>query len=593
MRKHKSKRIGWFWAFVALAGMTAAVLGIVGLRRSFQEGGQTIGGLDFIYAMLQMFKGGLQLPLVGEPFKDNPALRVARVLAPVVVLAITGRVGWLLLSTRIKGAFCRWKKGHVVICGLGHKGRILALRFLERKTDVVVVEIDALNAAVLEIRARGAQVLMGNAADSESLLGAGAGRASYVFAVTSEDETNLEIAHEISSLRAQHVRENPVATGSLKVFAHVESPELRELFKRHPPFCRIDAAQKLEARIFDCAETAARTLVGGNIGKLTCHRSGDPGPAFLICGQGPFVEELVRQIITNAHFANNRKPAITVLTTDPKLGPLFQRRYPQLALVGEVRFIEVTDHRLFADDLMSVAHPPLYDLAAVSLPSDVDTFGWAEQVARLGHIRTPAPDGTPPLFALRSLVACLLPSSSLAALEPGRGLAAKVVSLAEQGCDLDILLHGELDQEARRLHERYCASQLQQPPKERSPLCVPWEELPEAAREDNRSAALHGNIKRFARSIISSEDPGLRERLAEAEHARWMAVRIMGGWRPGRRDDEAKRHPNIVPYGELSEPIKEYDRHNVDEAWAAAVSSATGAKAESLIPAAPPKKHPG
>lgn len=53
----------------------------------------------------------------------------------------------------------------------------------------------------------------------------------------------------------------------------------------------------------------------------------------------------------------------------------------------------------------------------------------------------------------------------------------------------------------------------------------------------------------------------LAERLAEHVHDVWAEGRLAEGWTYGaRRDDDAKTHPGLVPYAELSEHEKEYDR---------------------------------
>ncbi|MEK7408111.1 MAG: RyR domain-containing protein [Acidobacteriota bacterium] len=53
----------------------------------------------------------------------------------------------------------------------------------------------------------------------------------------------------------------------------------------------------------------------------------------------------------------------------------------------------------------------------------------------------------------------------------------------------------------------------------------------------------------------------LTERLAESAHDHWAQRRLAEGWTYGpRRDDAAKHHPDLVPYRELPESEKEYDR---------------------------------
>jgi ryanodine receptor 2 len=65
----------------------------------------------------------------------------------------------------------------------------------------------------------------------------------------------------------------------------------------------------------------------------------------------------------------------------------------------------------------------------------------------------------------------------------------------------------------------------------------------------------------------------LVERLAENNHDTWAQKRIDEGWRYGpRRNDDAKEHPDLVPYDQLPESEKEYDRRTVTEALKAVVA---------------------
>ena len=66
---------------------------------------------------------------------------------------------------------------------------------------------------------------------------------------------------------------------------------------------------------------------------------------------------------------------------------------------------------------------------------------------------------------------------------------------------------------------------------------------------------------------LSADLRELVERLAENNHDHWALKRLEEGWRYGsKRDDAEKTHPGLVPYGELSESEKEYDRKTVVEA---------------------------
>jgi hypothetical protein len=52
------------------------------------------------------------------------------------------------------------------------------------------------------------------------------------------------------------------------------------------------------------------------------------------------------------------------------------------------------------------------------------------------------------------------------------------------------------------------------------------------------------------------------------EHERWAAPLWMAGWTAGKRNDELKIHPNLVPYEELDEGTQKYDIEQVKMAAA-------------------------
>ena len=54
----------------------------------------------------------------------------------------------------------------------------------------------------------------------------------------------------------------------------------------------------------------------------------------------------------------------------------------------------------------------------------------------------------------------------------------------------------------------------------------------------------------------------LVEKMSKNVHEVWAETRIKQGWRYGeQRNDELKTHPCLIPYEELPEEEKEYDRN--------------------------------
>lgn len=80
----------------------------------------------------------------------------------------------------------------------------------------------------------------------------------------------------------------------------------------------------------------------------------------------------------------------------------------------------------------------------------------------------------------------------------------------------------------------------------------------------------------------------LIELLAQSNHDVWAQQRSADGWKFGpRRDDGLKEHPGLVPYADLTEAEKEYDRKTVMETLKAIIAlgyrieknTATGSRA--------------
>ena len=105
----------------------------------------------------------------------------------------------------------------------------------------------------------------------------------------------------------------------------------------------------------------------------------------------------------------------------------------------------------------------------------------------------------------------------------------------------------------------------------------PWSRLPQTYRLANRTAAARAVTKLLSTGYMAKpdsemaqddwsaiEDPVTLEKLAEVEHRGWMIDRLLDGWRYGKiRDNKRLLHPDLQPYKDLPEPIKELDRAQI------------------------------
>lgn len=104
------------------------------------------------------------------------------------------------------------------------------------------------------------------------------------------------------------------------------------------------------------------------------------------------------------------------------------------------------------------------------------------------------------------------------------------------------------------------------------PVSVPVEKFKDAWQDShNYMLTVTTREKRAAHYIPSPIDLSdvdidddlvrLREAIAENAHEVWAQGRMAEGWRYGKkRDDEQKLHPDLLPYSDLPDSEKEYDR---------------------------------
>jgi hypothetical protein len=96
-----------------------------------------------------------------------------------------------------------------------------------------------------------------------------------------------------------------------------------------------------------------------------------------------------------------------------------------------------------------------------------------------------------------------------------------------------------------------------------------WRRIPETYIVANRAAADHMAVKA---ADAGERDPGtdaaLLDALAQVEHLRWSAERILNGWTAGPRSAELRRHPDLRPWPALADDARQKDRDGVADAFA-------------------------
>lgn len=127
---------------------------------------------------------------------------------------------------------------------------------------------------------------------------------------------------------------------------------------------------------------------------------------------------------------------------------------------------------------------------------------------------------------------------------------------------------------ARAVHEDYRRARANKSQSQEPPMAE-WDELLDYLKESNRQQAdhifkkihrigctIHKVTKRNVTPITFTKDEV--EIMAEMEHARWNIERLRNGWQWGeKRDSIKKTSPYLVPWSQLPDKVKEWDRHTV------------------------------
>jgi len=137
-------------------------------------------------------------------------------------------------------------------------------------------------------------------------------------------------------------------------------------------------------------------------------------------------------------------------------------------------------------------------------------------------------------------------------------------NLPEEMCDMI----------SRGIHEAYRRNKTQPTV---DPSMANWGDLTEDLKKSNREQANHifeklRKIDCTVKPVDGSQPapfeftPEEIERLAEMEHGRWNAERLLDGWRYGSPKEVARKiSPFLVPWAELPGDVKKWDREAVRE----------------------------
>jgi voltage-gated potassium channel Kch len=548
------------WLLIACMWIVAIALGYIGFSRYFLAIGETHSYWDILYSTLQLFV--LESGAVSEVGWE---LQIARFLAPVMAVYTAIQTLAMILQEQLQLFRVRFLKKHIVICGLGRKGLLLAQRFRENGERVVVIEEDGNNSWLQQCQEYGAISLIGDAADPRLLHTARVHKAKYLISVCGDDGVNAEVAvHARELISTRRGR-------ALVCLIHISGLQLYNLLRERE--IGMGELDKFRLEFFNVFESGARILlneyppfdkIGGN-GSSRAH--------ILLVGAGRIGESLIVNAATRWRDAGASGESLRITLVDgeaDRTKEFLSLQYPQLDSVCELVSRQMdTDSPEFerADFIFDQSGHCDVTIAYVCLDDDATALS----TALLLHQRIRA-------FNIPIIVR-MTQSAGLATLltrkQDGYDSFTNLhaFGLFDHTCTPDLIFKCTYEILARCIHENYVRSERAKgSTPQLNPSLVPWEELPESLKESNRSQAEHVRFKLEAIGcgiavttdwdvqpfIFSTEEIELMARL---EHERFVEERLHQGFRYGpTKDIDKKTNPTLVPWSKLSEEERDKDR---------------------------------
>ncbi len=534
---------------------------------------------------LALALAGAAIELPGPAYGDarlfywQAAGEVGRALTPLSLIANTGGLGawparlaawtlpaalaafiffWLWTRTRnaLRGRWIALRGDHTVVAGLAGGGLRFARSLLAQRRPVLALTGAGDEAAMRLLEGPRFATL---AREETSIPHAAALSRARSFAAVGDDDA-LNFEQTAAALAA--------ADGApLKINLRLEDAALRanageELARE---------AGKVRLNLFSADALTARAFFAATAPNRFAPLKPDTRLCIVIMGFGALGQEMLLAFLRLGWLSRGGGFVYTVIDHDAaRQARAFAARYP-----GAVSLAPIAFHTCDLDDEPEVARILIESEGALSaificLSESKPALTLAvhsEQMLRRKLL------ALPPIYLAGVDDSKVSPLRHAAAIDAGR--AALFAGLYDEDAlfDCDFLLQGRLDRGARAVHEDYLSNYVPAEKIGTRPQWRHWDDLSEEAREDNRAVASHMAIKLadWGLRLVPAGNPAIDgmtdemvEALSRAEHARWLANRVLAGWRHGEtRDDSGKIHPDIVPYDALSEATKEKDRSQV------------------------------
>ena len=564
------------WVTAALAA-AAFVLGVVGY---LEAGGVSVA--TAVYNTLSLFTLSFAMPPHISESALPVTLELARFLAPAATVLAAATIAARVFRDQFDRVRARHSRGHVVVCGLGRVGSIIASRLHAAGYRVLAIERDPNCVNIRSARSLGIPVVVGDARTRRILDRASAANAvRLVWSAGEWVEGQAVVDSLVDNLRENRAqlarrrgdRSRAVETSSAVPACLVRVRDLAlctSLRRRVLVQDRDAPGVGPDVDFFNEAENVAQRLLW----KATRSFAGvgDGSVDLWILGSGALAEGLIVQAARNwwGLPESRTRPALAIHVFSEDAADLIARidaSWPEVA--GACRLEAHGGPPEVATSRDITARPKVEPHVAFVLVEA------QERAVQIG---------------LRLLDETSIPRVAVAG-DPD--FQARVVATRLElfdplryGLESGVLLFDTYELFARMFHEHYTLHARVRgdgslEPASDDPLDPKheWNALDELWRASNRDAARFVvpnlraagfGVERLSASGDSPQvvrlDPLTIEAMAEREHERWRRFMTAHGFRHGsKRDLTLRTNPDLLPWAEASEGARDYTRTTVAE----------------------------
>jgi hypothetical protein len=245
-----------------------------------------------------------------------------------------------------------WGTGHVFVAGLGRIGMEVARDRVANNDFVIALEIVESNYWTAQAAQDGILVKQGDINTSDLLETIVAKNPREIFLVTGDDQTNINALARVRSLRAKQETERPGSVSPSTCYVHIDDAVL------YSTLCRTQADQQkagvgdkdLAVHFFNINHETACELIVHDLTQLRPTQA-DQVALYFVFGFEKMGQAMVKELVEFAHFENQRRSRILVLTNDPENdADLCLARWPRMSprfvhqKLNDVSYSPACDH---------------------------------------------------------------------------------------------------------------------------------------------------------------------------------------------------------------------------------------------------------